>query len=467
MEDDMIEAIGGKRKKSVQDIFADFQRAQGLEQTPDVAQGASVAAAANVNANLISNNSVRLSKSVSSANSVSENGQIPIAPPKQSEGQNFRALIERWVMRTKLETALANQSLSQARLQQNAEATEWSHEKQFMLIEKQVDDAAKSEKEAPLTKVSRWLGAASALFTATLSSIASGGATTGLVIAAAAALAMAIGEESGAFKAIEREISKTLQKEQGMSKKDADEAAGYIMQAIQLAMQVAGDIAGGYLKSASEETAKKIASEGMKVVANSTVGDLALENAAKLGTEDAAKVKEIVQKAVSNVAEKTQKIMQEAAEKGVKIADETVEKAAETAVHDLTAELRKLKLDKATIEKVMSGVEKDATAVLKPANTILQIQKWMNRVGDLVGVARSGWNTSDEVNQFYEQKEMQKVDASLESTEAEKQLFLQKFSAENDTLERSQNQVNELEDAVIEMAQSTEDSRRQIVETMV
>ena len=331
MEDDMIEAIGGKRKKSVQDIFADFQRAQGLEQTSDVAQGASVAAAANVNANVLSNNSVQLSQGISLANSSSENGQIPIPAPDGSKGTNFRALIERWVMRTKLDTALVNQSLSQDRLQQNAEAAEWNQKKLMELIEKQVRAAIDSGKESPVTKAFRWIGVAAALFTATLSSIASGGATTGLVVAAAAALALAIGEESGAFKAIEKKISESLQKEQGMTKKDADEAAGYIVQAIQLAIQVAGDIAGGFLKCAPEEAAKKIASEGMKVVANSTVGDLALKNAAKLGTEEAAKVKDIVQEAVSNVAERTQKILQEAAEKGIKITDETVEKATETA----------------------------------------------------------------------------------------------------------------------------------------
>ena len=85
-------------------------------------------------------------------------------------------------------------------------------------IDKQVAEARNQGDESPLTKAFRWIGVAAAMATATIASIASGGATTGLIIAAATALATAIGEEAGAFQAIEKEISKSLQENQGMSK---------------------------------------------------------------------------------------------------------------------------------------------------------------------------------------------------------------------------------------------------------
>ena len=459
---DAIEAIGEK-KKSVQDIMAQMQ-AQYLAMDA-VSAGASVSRVSAEN-----DEGLRIVKGgkKSGVMSANDNGSIDIGKPNLPVNADVRALMERAIAHIQLETNLASNELSQKRLEQNAAAYEKKHETQLKSIDKQVAEARKQGDESPLTKAFRWIGVAAAMATAVIASVASGGAATGLIVAAATALATAIGEESGAFKAIEKEISKSLQENQGMSKKDADAAAQYITMAITTAVQMAGDITGSFLTTAQEKVASTMIEEGTKVAANSVVGDMALDVAKEIGDET---VQKAVMKTTEEVAKATEKAAEKAAEQGVKIAEKSVPEAVKDAMNDFTKELElnlaKVDVSADKVQKLVDGVkgiEEKATQLMSTAEKIAKVQKAMFVVNAAISVAETSRSTAENVQGINKQREMRELDALQEIAQAEEQRFLQKLSAENETADRLRKKVQDMQDSVIAMAQSREDSLQAIAQ---
>lgn len=457
-----IEAIGEK-KKSVQDIMAQMQ-AQYLAMDA-VSAGAPVAGVGAAN-----DEGIRIVKGgqKSGVMSANDNGSIDIGKPNLPVNADVRALMERAIAHIQLETNQASNELSQKRLEQNAAAYEKKHETQLKSIDKQVAEARKQGDESPLTKAFRWIGVAAAMATAVIASVASGGAATGLIVAAATALATAIGEESGAFKAIEKEISKSLQENQGMSKKDADAAAQYITMAITTAVQMAGDITGSFLTTAQEKVASTMIEEGSKVAANSVVGDMALDVAKEIGDET---MKDAVLKTTEEVAKATEKAAEKAAEQGVKIAEKSVPEAVKDAMNDFTKELElnlaKVDVSADKVQKLVDGVkgiEEKATQLMSTAEKIAKVQKAMFVVNAAISVAETSGSTAENVQGINKQREMRELDALQEIAQAEEQRFLQKLSAENETADRLRKKVQDLQDSVIAMAQSREDSLQTIAQ---
>ena len=459
---DAIEAIGEK-KKSVQDIMAQMQ-AQYLAMDA-VSAGAPVASVSAGN-----DEGLRIVKGgkKSGVMSASDNGSIDIGKPNLPVNADVRALMERAIAHIQLETNQASNELSQKRLEQNAAAYEKKHETQLKSIDKQVAEARKQGDESPLTKAFRWIGVAAAMATAVIASVASGGAATGLIVAAATALATAIGEESGAFKAIEKEISKSLQENQGMSKKDADEAASYITMAITTAVQMAGDITGSFLTTAPEKVAGTMVEAGTKVAANSVVGDMAKDVAKEIGDET---VQKAVMKTTEEVARATEKAAEKAAEQGVKIAEKSVSEAVNEAVTDLKAGLERnlaqSGIGAEKVQKLMDGVndiEEKAKKLMSTAEKIAKVQKWMSVANAVFSVAETSGSTALNVKDLNKQREMRELDALQEIAQAEEQRFLQKLSAENETVDRLRKKVQDMQDSVIAMAQSREDSLQAIAQ---
>ena len=457
-----IEAIGEK-KKSVQDIMTQMQ-AQYLAMDA-VSAGAPVAGVGAAN-----DEGIRIVKGgqKSGVMSANDNGSIDIGKPNLPVNADVRALMERAIAHIQLETNQASNELSQKRLEQNAAAYEKKHETQLKSIDKQVAEARKQGDESPLTKAFRWIGVAAAMATAVIASVASGGAATGLIVAAATALATAIGEESGAFKAIEKEISKSLQENQGMSKKDADAAAQYITMAITTAVQMAGDITGSFLTTAPEKVAGTMVEAGTKVAANSVVGDMALDVAKEIGDET---VQKAVMKTTEEVAKATEKAAEKAAEQGVKIAEKSVSEAVNEAVTDLKAGLERnlaqSGIGAEKVQKLMDGVndiEEKATKLMSTAEKIAKVQKWMSVANAVFSVAETSGSTALNVQGINKQREMRELDALQEIAQAEEQRFLQKLSAENETVDRLRKKTQDLQDSVIAMAQSREDSLQAIAQ---
>lgn len=448
---DEIEAINGTRKKSMQEII-DLMQAQAF--APDAMTANAPVSAPNRGFG------VELTvRKGSSAVVPTADGATP-APANLPVNADIRALMERAVAHLQLETDLASNELSQKRLEQNAAAYEKKHQTQMNAIDKQVAEARKQGDETALTKAFRWIGVAAATATATIASIASGGAATGLIVAAATALATAIGEESGGFKAIEKEISKSLQENQNMSKKDADEAAGYITMAISAAVQMAGDITGGFLTTAPEKVADAMIEEGTKVAANSVVGNMAMKTAGELG--EAAQ--ETVMKATEEIAKATEKAAEKAAAEGTKIVEKGVSEAVDIATAELSDKLVELGMKTGDVEKVMNGVKDNATKLMGTAEQIAKVQKAMFAVNAVISTAQTSGNTAENVQGIHKQREMRELDALQELAQTEEQRFLQKLSAENETLERIRKKTQDLQDSVIAMAQSRENSLQSIAQ---
>lgn len=106
--------------------------------------------------------------------------------------------------------------------------------------------------------VFKGIGVAMAFLHAALVTAATGGAAVGLFIAAGMALAAFIADVSGGFEEMQKAISKSLQENNGMSKEDADAAAGYISMGIQLAFEIATTVVGGCTSNPQQKLASFI-----------------------------------------------------------------------------------------------------------------------------------------------------------------------------------------------------------------
>lgn len=460
--DDTIEAIGGK-KKSMQEIIDQMQAQMRLQSfaSDSVSGGAPVAAAETG-----SDEGLRIVKGAKNGGvmSVSDMENPSIDGPNLPANADVKGLMERVVLHLQVETDNAANELSQKKLEQNAAAFAKKHAAQLKNIDAQVAKSRGAEGESALTKAFRWIGVAAAMATAVIASVASGGAATGLIIAAATALASAIGEESGGFKAIEKEISKSLQKDQGMTKKDADAAAGYITQAISMAVQMAGDISGACLTTAPEKAANTIVREGMEVAAKDTVSDMALKTARGMGEEVADKVA----KAANEVSKDMKEAMKEAAKAGTKIEEMGVTEAVDGAVGKLSDKLLAKGLSAEVANEVMAGVNKaDATQLLTTANQIAKVEKVMKFVDFGVSALQSGGGFYEQIKRDGQQREMRELEAVQQIVDAQQQQFLQRLSMENEEVQKIQQRVQNLQDSVVQMAQSRENAAQEIVENMV
>ena len=477
---DAIEAIGEK-KKSVQDIMAQMQ-AQYLAMDA-VSAGASVASVSAGN-----DEGLRIVKGGKKSGVMSANDEsLPIDKPNLPVYVDVKGLMERVVLHLQAETDNAANELAQKKLEQNAAAFAKKHEAQLKNIDTQVAKSRGAEGESALTKAFRWIGVAAAMIAAVAASVASGGAATGLIIAAATALAAAIGEESGGFKAMEKAISKSLQENQGMTKKDADAAAGYISQAIVMAVQVAGDIAGGCLTTAPEKAAKTIVREGVKVAAKDTVSGMAFKTAKGMGE----KATEAVTKATKEVAKDLQKAAKEVAEAGTKAANEVAADVQKVATETAEAGTKAEKLDMSKVvddiveklndklvsaggltadeaKKVMDGVNKsDVVKLLETANKIAPAMKALNVMNIAVSIAQSGYGFSEQLKQDGKQRELRELDAVQQVVDAQQQQLLQSLSMENENIQKIQQRIQNMQDSIVQLAQSRENAAQEIVENMV
>lgn len=93
-------------------------------------------------------------------------------------------------------------------------------------------------------KVFKGIGACFAVLGAIAVSVASGGAASGLIVAAALSVASFAADASGGFEEMQKAISKSLQENNGYTKEEADRAAGYIAMSVQLLVEIASAVAG-------------------------------------------------------------------------------------------------------------------------------------------------------------------------------------------------------------------------------
>lgn len=238
--------------------------------------------------------------------------------------------------------------------------------------------------------------------------------------------------------------------------------------AITTAVQMAGDITGSFLTTAQEKVASTMIEEGSKVAANSVVGDMALDVAKEIGDET---MKDAVLKTTEEVAKATEKAAEKAAEQGVKIAEKSVPEAVKDAMNDFTKELElnlaKVDVSADKVQKLVDGVkgiEEKATQLMSTAEKIAKVQKAMFVVNAAISVAETSGSTAENVQGINKQREMRELDALQEIAQAEEQRFLQKLSAENETADRLRKKVQDLQDSVIAMAQSREDSLQTIAQ---
>ena len=94
-------------------------------------------------------------------------------------------------------------------------------------------------------RIFKGIGALVALVNAVAVSIASGGAASGLIVAAALSVVSFVADVSGGFEEMKDAISKSLQENNGYTKEEADRVAGYISMGIELVADIASSVAGG------------------------------------------------------------------------------------------------------------------------------------------------------------------------------------------------------------------------------
>ena len=129
------------------------------------------------------------------------------------------------------------------------------------------------------------IGVAMAFLHAALVTAATGGAAVGLFVAASMALVSFVADASGGFEEMQKAISKSLQENNGMSKTDADAAAGYISMGIQLAFEIATTVVGGCTSNPQQKLASFITKANNKFppkVANQKILAMGEKTAIKL-----------------------------------------------------------------------------------------------------------------------------------------------------------------------------------------
>ena len=119
-------------------------------------------------------------------------------------------------------------------------------------------------------RVFKGIGAFLALVNAIAVSVASGGAASGLIVAAALAMTSFVADATGGFEAMKDAISKSLQENNGYTKEEADRVAGYISMGIELVADIASSVA-GCVPNPQQELSQIISKTNR--IANLAVGD--------------------------------------------------------------------------------------------------------------------------------------------------------------------------------------------------
>lgn len=508
MSDEKIEGIG-EQKKSMQDII-DMMQAQ-IQVAGSVTASSSVEAPTGkpVDPGL---RMVDGTKKGVIATANAGNAPISLDPPSAN-----KASPERVVALLQADADSLSRVESQKRQEENAVAFEKKYAGQKKLIWNEVEKNKDADGEAASTKVFRWVGVAAAIAGALIASFATGGAAVGLIVGAAMALATAIAEESGGVKAMEKAISQALQKNNGMSKKEADAAAGYISQAVMTAVQMVGTLGAGAATTATENAAKEVAKVGMNVAAKSAVGNMATkaaetavktaESAVKTAQEtlkgaqealkaakdvggevlktaenavkDAEKALESAQKslesaqtiqskvtdAVKNVAKETEETLKKAADEGVEI----TQKHAKEAVDDATRELSDKLVDglakndplRADINGMMGKVQSEATDQLTKLERYNFVQMGGKVANTILSAAQAGVGVKEDANETKKQNDIEVLQMEEEIVEEEMGDFNKKLSAEYESGNKSTKRIENLMDSVIRMIDSHEESLRE------
>ena len=113
--------------------------------------------------------------------------------------------------------------------------------------------------------VFKGIGVALAFLHAALVTAATGGAATGLFIAASMALVAFVADASGGTKEMEKGISQSLQSNNGMNKEEADRAAGFISMGIQLVFEIAQTAVGGCVTTPQQKMSSFISKVNSRV----------------------------------------------------------------------------------------------------------------------------------------------------------------------------------------------------------
>lgn len=210
--------------------------------------------------------------------------------------------IEKLVSHLQLENDVKSLKVTQQRLEQVKNVYEKRHKDLMKKIEMQIAQTSVESSNKTLSTIFRWIGVLMAIAIAAVTSVVTGGASVALIVAAVIALAMAITEEAGGFEAMQKSIAKSLQGK-GMSRREAQEKASYIVMGVELAIMLAtlaltfgANSAGGVGKAA--ETAAKTTMKATEIATK-------LEKNVEVMVEVGKEAQKLAQSAV-NVANRAQ-----------------------------------------------------------------------------------------------------------------------------------------------------------------
>ena len=511
MSDEKIEGIGEK-KKSMQDII-DMMQAQ-IQASASVTAGSSVDAPTGKPADP-GLRMVNGPKKGVIATANAGNSPIQLDPPRNTN----KASAERVVVMLQAKADSQARVESQKRQEGNAVAFAKKYASQKNLIWNQVAKDDSADGESASTKAFRWIMVAAQIAAAIIASVATGGAAVGLIVGAAMALATAIAEESGGTKALKDVISLSLQQNNGMTKKEADAAAGQITDTVLAVVQTVASCGAGAAANASESAAKEVIKVGMNEAARGAVSKAATEatgaavksaesavkaaegtlkgaqealkgakeiggealktaeqavkdaqtalNSAQKTLESAKEFQGQVKGALNEIAEEAKEAIKKAADDGVEIvqknATEAVDNACTALTDKLTAGLKdtdpaKLAKVETSIKNTLGNIQRDTTDLMTKAEKIAKIEKGLDMVGKAVQTAKGAVNLSDRVNQIKTKNEVEVLKAQEEVAQTDMEGFNEKLSAEYETEKKSFNRISNLMDTVVQMADSHEKS---------
>ena len=512
MNDEIEVGAIGEKKKSMQDII-DMMQAQ-IQASGSVTAGSSVGALAGKPADP-GLRMVNGPKKGVMATASAGNALIQLDPPRNTN----KASAERVVVMLQAKADSLARVESQKRQEENAVAFEKKYANQRTLIWSEVSKDTSADGESASTKAFRWIMVAAQMAAAIIASVASGGAAVGLIVGAAMALATAIAEESGGTKALKDVISLSLQQNNGMSKKDADAAAGQITDTVLAVVQTVASCGAGAAANASESAAKEVIKVGMNEAARSAVNKAATEatsaavktaesavktaegtlkgaqealkgakeiggealktaeqavkdaqtalNSAQKALESAKEFQGQVKSAINEIAKETENALKKAADDGIEIVQKNATEAVDDAYTALTGKLTaglkdtdpaKLAQVETSIKNTLGNVQRDTTDLMTRAEKVAKIEKGLDMVGKAVKTAKGAVNLSDQVKQIKTQNEVEVLKAQEEVAQSDMEGFNEKLSAEYETEKKSFNRISNLMDNVVRMADSHEKS---------
>ena len=183
-------------------------------------------------------------------------------------------------------------ALTKTRIEQNQQQLHVRHEAQMAKLKESLDEAAKAETSALITRVFSWLFTALSLVTAAAACVASGGVAVPAVAGAVVAVGMLTLSESGATEALVDAMTESLRSTFDCSKQRAAIGAQVVLTALMLAVSIGIMVGGGFgsagaLATKALTTSQQVA-KGLQTAASIANGTLAV---ATTGTQGYGTVK--------------------------------------------------------------------------------------------------------------------------------------------------------------------------------